>query len=236
LTTLESSLLVDLRTTKRLAIAFAFLYAVLFIASLVIFPVLAPGARIPNPFGAEDVSRTFFLHNARAVRVSDFLQLASAYCFAGLAAALSGLQSIRRAPLASAMTQAGGIGGAVLLALTALCSWAIASPGAVDPGPALHTLQFLPFLFGGPGWAAFFGLFVAGVAMGTRGSVPRWVSTSGYILAVVSEVAMLVLVTIYASPCLPIARFLGFLWLILVSLLALKEADGTSMRNNPQAK
>jgi hypothetical protein len=126
------------------------------------------------------------------------------------------------------MTQAGGIGGAVLLALTALCSWAIASPGAVDPGPALHTLQFLPFLFGGPGWAAFFALFAAGVAMGTRGIVPCWVSASGYVLALVSALAMLVLVTIYASPCLPIARFLGFLWLILVSLLlALKEAEGT---------
>jgi hypothetical protein len=88
-----------------------------------------------------------------------------------------------------------------------------------------------------PGWAAFFALFAAGVAMGTRGIVPRWVSASGYILALVSAVARLVLVTIYASPCLPVARFLGFLWLILVSLLlALEEAEGTLLRSTPQAQ
>ena len=208
------------RSTSRIAVVLAFLYAAFLVASLVVIPVLAPGARIPNPFGSDEASRAFFLSNTRAIQVSDFLQLASACCFAGLAAALAALQRLTGATaVASALTQAGGIGGAILLSLTSLISWAIASPGAVDPGPALHTLQFVPFLCGGPGWAGFFAIFLAGVAMGARGISARWVRGSGYFLAVVSALATLSLITIFASPCLPVARFLGFLWLILVSLL-----------------
>jgi hypothetical protein len=208
------------RTTGRMAISLAFLYAAFLIASFIVVPVLAPGARIPNPFGADDASRTFFLNNPRAIQVSDLLQLASACCFAGMTAALAGLQRIKGAPsVASAMTEVGGMGAAVLLSLAALCSWAIASPGAVYPGPAFHTLQFLPFLFGGPGWAGFFALFLAGVAMGAKGNVPRWLVAIGYFLSIVAALATLVLVTINASPCLPVARFIGFVWLIVVSIL-----------------
>jgi len=220
LTRIENAVPSASRTIGRIAISLAFLYAAFLVASLIVIPVLAPGARIPNPFGPDDASRTFFLSNTRSIQISDFLQLVSACCFAGLAAALAELQKSKGASsIASTMTQIGGIGGAVLLSLTALCSWAIASPGAIDPGPALHTLQFLPFLFGGPGWAGFFALFLAGVAMGAKSILPRWVSAFGYFLSVVSALAMLVLVTINASPCLPVARFLGFLWLILVSVL-----------------
>jgi len=117
------------------------------------------------------------------------------------------------------MIQTGGIGAAVLLALAALFSWAIASPGAIDPGPSFHIFQFLPFLFGGPGWAGFFALFLAGVAMGAKGIVPGWLWGVGYFLSIVSALAIFVLITIYAAPFLPIARFLGFLWLILVATL-----------------
>jgi hypothetical protein len=204
----------------RITIALAFLYAAFFVASLVVVPILAPEARIPNPFGADDASRTFFIHNIRAIQISSFLQLASACCFAGLSAILADLRRIRRdSNIASSMIQTGGIGAAVLLALAALFSWAIASPGAVDPGPSFHTFQFLPFLLGGPGWAGFFALFLAGVAIEAKDVVPGWLWGLGFFLSIVSALAILVLITIYAAPCLPIARFLGFLWLILVTIL-----------------
>ena len=207
-------------TTRRITIALAVLYAAFFVASLVVVPILAPDARIPNPFGADDASRTFFIHHTRAIQISSFLQLASACCFAGLSAILADLTRIRRVSnIASSMIQTGGIGAAVLLAITALFSWAIASPGAIDPGPSFHTFQFLPFLLGGPGWAGFFALFLAGVAMGAKGIVPGWLWGLGYFLSIVSALAILVLTTIYAAPCLPIARFVGFLWLILVAIL-----------------
>jgi hypothetical protein len=80
-------------------------------------------------------------------------------------------------------------------------------------------LQFVPFLLDGPGWAGFSLLFLAGVARGAKRKVPRWLVTVGYFLSIVSALATLVLVTIYAAPCLPVARFLGFAWLIVVLIL-----------------
>ena len=213
------------REGSRAAVVFSVLYAVTCIASLFSVPIMAPGARIPNPFGPDDLSRTFYLHSAEAVRMTAFLQLLSALCLAALAAVISGTQKNRASSASSALTMLGGGGGGVLLALTALCSWAIASPGAVDPGAAFRTLQFLPFLFGGPGWAGFFCLFMAGVVMGGSGVLPRWLSSSGYFLSAVSGLAMLTLLTIGAAVCLPIARFLGFLWLIAATTVLARKAD-----------
>ena len=105
-----------------------------------------------------------------------------------------------------------------MLALAALSSWALASPGAIDPGMAFRALQFMPFLLGGPGWAGFFALFLAGVTMGAKDFMPRWTLWSGYFLSFVPAFATLVLVTIGAAVCLPVARFLGFMWLIVVGV------------------
>ena len=207
------------RGAIRLSIALAVLHCALFLASLIVVPVMAPGARIANPFGPDEASRNFFLHAAAAIRASAFLQALSAFCLAGLSAALAGVPRARKGSIVgSFLTLAGGGGAAVLLVLTALFSWAIASPGAVDPGPAFRTLQFVPFLAGGPGWAGFFAMFLAGIVMAAGNTLPRWLRGSGYFLAVVSALAPLVLLTIWASPCLPIARFLGFLWLIFAAI------------------
>lgn len=234
LNSLENNSLLARRSTGRTAIVFACLYAAFMLVSLIVIPVLAPGARIPNPFGPDDASRAFMLGNTRAVQVSDFLQLVSACCLGGLAAALAALQRMKgAATVASALTLAGGIGAAGMLAITALFSWAIASPGAVDPGAAFHTLQFLPFLFGGPGWAGFDALFLAGVALGTKGEGPRWMRGFGYVLAVVSALAMLVLITIYFSPGLPVARFIGFVWLIAISIISAR-AEARALTAGPR--
>lgn len=209
------------QAATRIAVLFAVLYAAFLIASLVVVPILAPGAKIPNPFGSDDASRTFFLNNSGAIRVSDFLQLASAVCLAALGATISTAYtpSTRTGTsMAAGLTLLGSIAAAVLLAIAALCSWALASPGAVDLGSAFRTLQFLPFLMGGPGWAGFFALMLAGVALGGIGALPRWVVWAGYFLSVVSAVATLVMLTINAAVCLPIARFLGFVWLILAAM------------------
>jgi hypothetical protein len=207
------------RAARHASLILAVFYAAFLVASLVAVPILAPEAKIPNPFGPDEASRNFFLNNPEAVRVSDLLQLASAVCLGALAAAISAIENVsRRSCVASRLTLAGGVGGAILLALGALCSWALASPGAVDPGSSFRTLQFLPFLMGEPGWAGFFALFLAGVARTLDGILSRWVVWSGYFLSFIAALATLVLITINAAVCLPVARFLGFLWLILVSL------------------
>jgi hypothetical protein len=203
----------------KILIVFTTLHCMFFFASLIAFFVLAPGARIPNPFGNDTDVRTFLLTASAAVRVSDFLQLASALCLAALSPLLSDALSVsNRRGTPSWLTLAGGLGAASMLSLSAVFSWAIVAPGTADLGPALHAFQFIPFLLGGPAWAGFFAIFLAGISMGLRGVLPRWLIGTGLFLACISALATPVLLTIIFSPCLPIARFLGFVWLIVISI------------------
>ncbi|MBE7159087.1 MAG: hypothetical protein INR62_11770 [Rhodospirillales bacterium] len=212
---------VDAAEPTRVPLVLAILHAVFFLGSLVVVPVLAPSASIPNPFGPDEPSRRFFLENASTIRLSDWLQLASAVCLAALACAWPrSLQGSGTSHKAGHLTLAGGLGAAVLLALAAGTSWSLASPGSADPGPAFRVLQFLPFLLGGPGWAAFFALFMVGAAQSSAGRIPRWMLWSGYGLVLTSGLATLVLLTLAAAPLLPVTRFLGFLWLIAAALLS----------------
>jgi hypothetical protein len=217
------------QTAGRSAVLFAVLHAVFFIGSLIVVPILAPGAKIPNPFGPADASRNFFLNNTEAIRVSAFLQLASAVSLAALGATISSVYKAGRGTsVASALTLLGSIGAAILLAMAALCSWALASPGAVDPGSTFHVLQFLPFLMGGPGWAGFFALFLAGIALGAVSVLPTWAVWAGYFLSFVSALATLVMLTISAAVCLPIGRFLGFFWLIFAAIYVNRSVERAS--------
>ena len=203
------------RETNRAAIVLAVLHAGFFIVSLVLIPVLAPSAKIPNPFGPDESSRRFFLENAVAIRWSDWLQLASAVCLAALGCVWPrSVQDSHQSRGATNLMMAGSLGSAVLLALAAFTSWSLASPGAVDPGSAFRNLQFLPFLLGGPGWAAFFTLFLLGAARSSARGIPRWMQWSGYGLSLTASLSTLVLITLGAAPFLPLTRFIGFLWLI----------------------
>lgn len=206
------------KPSAKTPIILASLHFLFFFVSLIAVPILAPGARIPNPFGNDAEMHTFFQTASAAIRVSDFLQLASALCLAALSPLLSDIfaQSGRRR--SSWLTLAGGLGAAIMLALSALFSWSIVSPGATDLGPALHAFQFIPFLLGGPAWAGFFALFLAGISTGARNLLPRGLQRAGLFLSFVSALATPVLLSIVFAPCLPIARFLGFIWLIVVCI------------------
>ncbi|MFC5862505.1 hypothetical protein ACFPT7_09410 [Acidicapsa dinghuensis] len=210
------------RPAKTLIIL-ASLHFLFFFASLIAIPILAPGSRIPNPFDNNAEMHTFFQTASAAIRVSDFLQLASALCLAALSPLLSDVfaQSDRRS--SSWLTLAGGLGAAIMLALSALFSWSIVSPGATDLGPALHSFQFIPFLLGGPAWAGFFALFLAGISIGAHNLLPRSLQRAGLFLSFVSALATPVLLSIIFAPCLPIARFLGFIWLIAVSIYLVRR-------------
>lgn len=207
--------------TDRMVVVLAILHAGLFIASLILIPVLAPSARIPNPFGPDELSRRFFLENAAAIRYSDWLQLASAASLAALGCGWVKTQQENASNWSiRSLIVAGSLGSAVLLMFAAITSWCLASPGAIDPGPAFRALQFLPFLLGGPGWAAFFAIFLVGASRASVGRVPGWLVWTGYGLSITSALATLVLITLAAAPFLPLTRFIGFLWLIVVAILS----------------
>ena len=221
------SLTLSKRPTKALII-FTALHFMFFFGSLIAIPILAPGSRIPNPFGNDAEMRTFFQATSAAVRVSDFLQLASALCLATLSPLLSDILTPSDRPSSSSwLTLAGGLGAAIMLALSTLFSWSIASPSAADLGPAFHAFKFIPFLLGGPAWAGFFAIFLAGISIGSRDLLPRGLRRTGLFLSFVSALATPVMLSIVFSPCLPVARFLGFVWLIVASVYLVRSPART---------
>jgi hypothetical protein len=74
----------------------------------------------------------------------------------------------------------------------------------------------LSFLFGGPAYAAGFGLLAAGVSITSYFSrlLPRWLVVLGMVVAVAGEFSTLSLIAYPANFLLPITRYLGFIWLM----------------------
>lgn len=76
------------------------------------------------------------------------------------------------------------------------------------------------FVAGGPGFAGFWGLLIAGVAVPMLLlALSRPLAVAGLVLAAAAEFATLALVADAAAYALPLARFGGLLWLPAVSLL-----------------
>jgi hypothetical protein len=149
------------------------------------------------------------------------LQVGSALALGVFTAAITGVLESRGVRVAGvAVARFGGTAAAVLLALSALCSWCVAQlAGSADPG-TVKALALLGFATGGPGQVAVLGLLMAGVSIPTMLGrlVPTWVSVSGLVLAGVALVAVLSLAVDQLQALLPLARFPGFLWAIAVAL------------------
>ncbi|GAA3553684.1 hypothetical protein GCM10022222_41720 [Amycolatopsis ultiminotia] len=121
----------------------------------------------------------------------------------------------------AAIGLAGGVLSAASLAVSGLVTWTAAQ--AADPAaPAVaRALTSFAFATGGPGFVVPLALLIAGVAVPAvfLHLLPRWVSIAGLVLAVVAVLATFALLTPALYPLIPIGRFGGLLWLVLISVL-----------------
>jgi len=114
------------RAVDRTRIVIVILHVALFVASLVVVPVLVPGANIPNRFGSDEAGRAFLLRSSEAIRVSSWLQLLSAVCLAALGAMLTARHKTVGETSASALTTVGSIGSAEsVIACVLLIGWVL---------------------------------------------------------------------------------------------------------------
>jgi hypothetical protein len=89
-----------------------------------------------------------------------------------------------------------------------------AAPGAVE------ALQSLGFDGGGPGFAVFLGLFLAGVSVsaGMSKLIPGWLMWLGIVVAAAGELSSFTLVNFTADYFIPVTRFLSILWMFGIAL------------------
>jgi hypothetical protein len=209
-------------------LAVAITYAVLFVASLVVSGAMAGGQHFPSPFQPAEQSSRFFAEHAKAVQVMAFLQFGAAVPLGIFAAtASSRVQFLGMKVAGINIAFFGGIGAFFALTLSSWGEWILSQPGLLESAATVRAFHLLCFTAGGPGYVVPFGLLVAGISLvaGLQQFIPRWLMTFGLATAVVAELSTLVLIIPAAGYLLPLARFPGFVWMILVGAM-LPKAKG----------
>jgi hypothetical protein len=212
----------------------AIVFAGLFIASLVVVAAMTHGGHFPSPFEPTAATNAFFAENRDAIRFGAFLQFGASVPLAIFAAtASSRLRFLGIEAAGTLITLVGGTLASAMGAFSALAQWSLVQP---DLGTEARALHLLAFSTGGPGYVVPFGLLVAGVAVtgGLSRKLPRWVMWSGLFVASVAELSSLSVAFAPAMYLLPIARFTGLVWLIVVGALLPSTRASRGPREAPE--
>lgn len=184
----------------------------LFVAGVIATAAFGDGL-YASPFAGQpaDIAQRYATHGG-LVRTVAVLEFASALA---LVVFTSALRTRLRGALAD-VAATGGVLAAAFMALNALVQWPL-SYASVSGTPAVrHALELLYFGLGGFAHVAALGLLVGGTSL--AGLLPRWFVIAGLVLAAVSVLSALTFVVEGAAVLLPIGRFVGFVWLIAVSV------------------
>jgi hypothetical protein len=173
------------------------------------------------PLDSASKAVAFVAASGGSIKWGSFFELASAMPLCVfIATTTSRLRFLGVRAAGESIAFLGGIIATTMLMLSALSTWSLTRPGVAETAGAVHALQALGFIGGGPGFVVPLGLFLAGVSVtaGISGFVPRWVMWLGIVTAVACELASFTLVNFTAGYFIPAGRFISILWMIAVSL------------------
>jgi hypothetical protein len=176
-----------------------------------------------SPSAADSVLQRYVVENHMTVQVVAFLQFGSALALAALTCLLSSrLREV--APGQAGATTAVALGGGVaaaFLALNALVQWVLSHTQVAAQPALLRALSYLFWMLGGAGHTAWLGLLVAGaslVALRQR-LLPRWLGRAGLVVAGISALSLLTMLTTDVVALIPLGRFPALVWLVATSVL-----------------
>jgi hypothetical protein len=179
----------------------------------------AMGGVFPSPFGDGGKIAAYFAGQPDAVRAGSFFVFASAVPLAVGAAAIAGMLRRLGAPAQlTAIAIGGGFTGAALMASSGLLMAVLARPEVREDLPIVHAVHYLAFLTGGVAHVVFFGLLLGAVAasgMRVR-AVSRPIAAVRLLIAAIAGLATLSLLWPQIAFLVPVVRFPGLLWLLLV--------------------
>ena len=173
----------------------------------------------PGPWEPAETIVSYFQGQSHNVLICSFLQFGSTIPL-GLYAVnmVSRLRFLGVRSAGPYIALFGGIMVAVNTAAAALMGWVMAFPGIAQNADVIRALYYVAFALGGVGFSIPLGIFFLGVSVsaGFAKLLPKWLIIYGLILGacgVLSWFSLLVPQLIYL---IPLTRFPGFIWLIIV--------------------
>lgn len=210
-------------------------FVLFFLASLIIGPLVGHGAT-PSPFSSPDVIQHYFATNTTASQVNGFLQLGSGFMlllFSGIL--LSRLQFLAPNAPGPTLASVGGIAAAILMMVNGAIQWVLGQPGMTDQPVLVRALQYLFFICGGPAHTAALGVLVLGMAATSwfLNRQPRWLVIAGIVIGTIAVLSVITMLAPAAAPLIPIGRFTGMLWIVVMSLLTPRDRGARRLADTP---
>ena len=196
----------------------AAIYCALFLGGLYPVVTFTGGPHFPGPWESGDAIVAYFQGHPRAVLLCAFLQFGAALPLGIFTATVvSRLQFLGVRAAGAHIALFGGLMAAFNLAASALVLWVMAYPGIAQEPAVLRALYYVAFALGGVGFSVPWGLLIAGICIPAAALklLPKWLVVLGLVIAVIGELSWFDLITPKALPLIPLARFPGFIWLII---------------------
>ena len=198
----------------------AAVFAFLFITGLS-FVVSLNGQQpyFPGPWESAATIAAYFQNNANDVLWCAFFQFGSAIPLGIFTATITSRIRFLGGRVAGVdIALFGGLFTAFSVAISSMLLWTMSYPGVAADVNVLRALYYFSFAVGGVGYSVPLGLLIAGISVTGlfMKTLPKWLTISGILLAVIGEVSFFTLVNADFLPLVPLTRFPGFVWLILV--------------------
>jgi hypothetical protein len=201
------------------------LFALLWIVGTVLQGVGSTGP-FPQPTTKMGDVQAYFAASAEGAKINGGVQIVAGIALVWFAGIMAGFLRRRgRRDAAPAVVLAGGAIAAATLLLSAGAIVSLAGSDLVSDAPVAQALYQLSFWFGGPLHVAALGTMIAASAYALGGVLPKWVTIVGLVVGAAGVLSSLTVVLPPAVILTPIGRFLGLIWLLIVTItLSLKRS------------
>jgi hypothetical protein len=180
----------------------------------------------PGPWESSQTIATYFQNHPHDVLMCAFFQFGSAIPLGLLSASVvSRLQFLGLKASGSYIALFGGFVTAGNLIISSLILWVMSYPGIAQEATVNRALYYLVFAIGGVGYSVPLGLLIAGISVtaGFMKLLPRWMIVFGIVLAIFGETSFLSLIFPKLVLLIPLTRFPGFIWLIIMGFMLPNE-------------
>jgi len=204
----------------------ALIYVILFMASIILVPLLSNGSVLPSPFADIGNIRQLIRDFLWALKINAFLQFGAAIPL-GLftAAVVTKIKTMGVNAAGLNIALFGGITASVWISISSLFSWVLCQPGIADQPGTVQVLRLLSFATGGIAHLLPLGLLMAGISVPCLllKYCPAWIAWLGIVLAVLAELSIFGLVFQQTFILLPIVRFISYIWMIAIGFALMKR-------------